>query len=171
MKNVTIRNKQNIIISDDNLYDDPTEFIQFNVANNTFGKPERIVRAKIHLYREWGEEWVFLDGAYLDEDVIETIEDNDESFVKLRADYTIEITDYKDVPKSVTRRQAKRALHQEGLLEAVETYMETAPMEIKIDWNESQEIQRDWNSLTTVASALNLTDTQIDDLFILAKNL
>lgn len=171
MKNVTIRNKQNEIISDLNLYDDTTQFIEFNVANNTFGKPERVIRQRIHTITDEGEEWIYPDGAYLQEDVLETIEGVDETFVKLKPEYTIEINDYKDVPKSVTRRQAKRALHSVGLLESIEIYMATAPMEIQIDWYESQEIQRDWNSLSTVATALNLTDTQIDDLFILAKSL
>ncbi|TGM95040.1 hypothetical protein EHR02_00105 [Leptospira levettii] len=170
MKNVTIKNKQNIIISDLNLYEDPTEFIEFNVANNTFGKPERIVRAKVQLE---DESYLFPDEVYDESDVLETIEATEqlEAMVRLKAEYTIEISDYKKVPKSVTRRQSRRALHQVGLLQAVENYMLTAPVEIRIDWEESQEIRRDWNSLPQVAEALNLTNDQIDDLFILAESL
>lgn len=173
MKNVTIKNKQNQIISDLNLYDDPTEFIQFNIANKTWGKPERIVRERIHSVEEFGEMWMYPDGAYLEEDVLETIPATEqlESMVRLKADYTIEINDYKKVPKAVTRRQAKQALLQAGLLSTVETYIASAPQNIQIDWYDSQEIQRNWSTLSTVTQALNLTEDQVDDLFILAESL
>lgn len=169
MKNVTIKNKQNQIISDLNLYEDPSEFITFNIANNTWGKPERIVREKIQIE----DSFIYPDEEYSDEDVLETIPATEqlEAMVRLKADYTIEVTDYKKVPSKVTRRQAKQALLQAGLLTAIETYMSTAPPNIQIDWYDSQEIQRDWATLSTVTQALNLTEDQVDDLFILAESL
>lgn len=169
MKNVTIKNKQNQIISDLNLYDDPTFFIEFNVGNKTWGKPERIVREKIQVE----DSFVYPDEEYSEDDVLETIPASElsESMVRIKAEYTIEINDYKRVPKAVTRRQAKQALLQAGLLTAIETYMESAPQNIRIDWYDSQEIQRNWSTLSTVTNALQLTNDQVDDLFILAETL
>lgn len=166
MKNVTIKDKQNIVISDLNLYDDPTEFIEFNIANNIWGKPERIVREKI----ETEESIIFPDEEYSEEDVLERFEGEEgkESTVKIRADYVIEINDYKKVPKSVTRRQAKQALLQVGLLSMIESYMASAPMNVQIDWYDALEIQRDWSTLSIVSQDLNLSSDQVDDLFILA---
>ncbi len=95
-------------------------------------------------------------------------EEGEESTVKIRADYVIEINDYKKVPKSVTRRQAKQALLQVGLLSTIESYMASAPMNVQIDWYDAQEIQRDWSTLSIVSQDLNLSSDQVDDLFILA---
>ncbi|TGK45522.1 hypothetical protein [Leptospira bouyouniensis] len=94
MKNVTIRNKEDSIISDLNLYDDPTEFIVFNVGNNTWGKPERLVREKILIENSYS----YLDELYDESDVIsrseEIIDGESVHFVTLRADYSISIEEY-----------------------------------------------------------------------------
>ncbi|TGL35601.1 hypothetical protein [Leptospira perdikensis] len=94
MKNVTIRNKEDLIISDLNLYEDPTEFIEFNVANNTWGRPERVVREKILIENSFS----FLDEIYDEADVIsrkeEIIDGESVNFVTLKADYTIFVVDY-----------------------------------------------------------------------------
>ncbi len=119
---------------------------------------------------------VYPDERYEDSDVIDAKTEIENevavNYVLLPADYTIEIKDYKRVPTEVTRRQARRALLQAGLLDIVENYMQTtAPRETKIDWEDSQVFRRDWNSLPIIASALGLTDEEIDNLFILAETL
>ncbi|TGN09979.1 hypothetical protein [Leptospira bandrabouensis] len=172
MKIISIKNNNGDVISPGNIKSDEEldSWINQCISTKVWGEPERIVRAKVQLE---DESFLFPDEVYDESDVLETIEATEqlEAMVRLKAEYTIEISDYKKVPKSVTRRQSRRALHQAGLLEAIENYMVTAPMEIKIDWSESQEIQRNWSSLPIVANALNLTENQIDDLFILAETL
>ena len=80
MKNVTIKNKQGQIISDQNIYKDPTEFINHIVSTNYWGKPICWVRAKIekitHLSDNPEEDAsvidiIFPDERYDESDVLE----------------------------------------------------------------------------------------------------
>ncbi|MCW7475553.1 DUF4376 domain-containing protein [Leptospira levettii] len=110
MKNIRIKNKQNQIISDLNLYEDPTEFIEFNIANNTWGKPERTVREKILIENAFS----YLDEVYDEADVISRseaiIEGESVWFVTLRADYTIYVEDYQPSIESVIQEIKFRIL-------------------------------------------------------------
>ena len=72
-------------------------------------------------------------------------------------------------PWSVTPLQAKIALHNAGLLPTIEAYMETADIPTKLAWQTASEFRRDSSMLKAIAAVLNLTDAQIDDLFIAAK--
>jgi hypothetical protein len=188
MKNIIIKNLKTNTSYDFTMQENKIEtYLSRKEPLGHFGKPERWVRAKVekvtHLSSNPDEDAsvidiVFPDDFYEESDVIDTEErpkfpesDETETWVKLKAEYTIEITDYKKVPRSVTKRQAKQALLQADLLDTIETYMETAPRTIQIDWYDSQEIRRDWDSLETIAGELNLTSEQIDDLFILAETL
>ena len=72
-------------------------------------------------------------------------------------------------PWSVTPLQAKIALHNAGLLPTIEAYMETADVPTMLAWQTASEFRRDSNMLKAIAAVLNLTDAQIDDLFIAAK--
>ena len=74
------------------------------------------------------------------------------------------------VPESVTRRQAKVALLQAGLLDEVESGIEaiTDPVTkriAKLDWSEAQEFRRDWPLLNQLAVGMGITDGQLDELF------
>lgn len=67
-----------------------------------------------------------------------------------------------------TPRQARLALLAAGLLEVVEAWMAAAPPAVRIEWEYALEIRRDWPGMTDAASALGLTDAQLDALFVAA---
>ena len=71
----------------------------------------------------------------------------------------------------VTPRQARLALKSAGLLTAVTDWVATADQETQIDWEFATEIRRDWPPIAACATALGLTDAQLDDLFALAGKL
>lgn len=89
MKKVTVKNLLGLVTNGAEL-SDPTDWIADCVANNLWGKPERWVLHK----DEFGAE------PYDDADVLEEqirpdplLIDNSKRWVKLRAEYTIEIED------------------------------------------------------------------------------
>lgn len=73
------------------------------------------------------------------------------------------------VPQVVTMRQARLALLDAGLLDAVQAAVNVAPQETKIAWEYAIELGRSDSLVTTLAASLGLTETQIDGLFILAS--
>jgi hypothetical protein len=75
------------------------------------------------------------------------------------------------VPTVVTMRQARLALHGAGLLEAVEAAVAGADKAVQIEWEFASELRRDWPTLVGLATALSLTDAQIDGLFTQAAQL
>ena len=80
------------------------------------------------------------------------------------------------VPASVTRRQAKQALLLNGLLANVQPAIDAIPdaaqrAMIQIEWDDSQEFERDRPALIALGSALGLTGVQLDSLFIEAAQL
>ena len=74
---------------------------------------------------------------------------------------------------SVTRFQARAALHLAGLLEAVETLMQdpNTDMIARLAWQDAQTFKRQSPTVLAMAAVLNLTDAQIDDLFITAAGI
>lgn len=80
----------------------------------------------------------------------------------------------KIVPPQITRRQAKQELLLAGLHHKVDEVIDgiSDPIEkemMKLYWNESEVFERDHPSLLLIASELNLSDEEIDDLFIKAS--
>jgi hypothetical protein len=76
------------------------------------------------------------------------------------------------VPSVITMRQARLALLGSNLLAAVTTAITSGTDEaLKIEWEYSTECKRDWQSLITMATALGMTDLQLDELFILGATL
>jgi len=79
------------------------------------------------------------------------------------------------IPKSVTMRQARLALLENGLLDTVQQAI--ANMQgvegdkARIEWEFSSAVERDKQLVLSLTSALNLTETQLDALFILANTL
>lgn len=74
------------------------------------------------------------------------------------------------VPEVVTRRQAKVALLQAGLLDDVEAAIAAIPDETErriaqVDWADAQEVRRDWPLLVQMAAQIGLTPEQVDNLF------
>jgi hypothetical protein len=73
-------------------------------------------------------------------------------------------------PQSVTRLQARVALHHAGLLSQIEAIISdpgTDPVTV-IAWQDAQTFNRTSPTLAALASALNLTSADLDALFIAA---
>lgn len=77
------------------------------------------------------------------------------------------------VPQVVSRFQARAALYQSGLLDAVNTIMqsEQTPMLAKLAWQDAQEFRRDSALVRGVGQLLSLDDTALDNLFRLAATI
>ena len=75
------------------------------------------------------------------------------------------------VPSEVSMRQAQLALLQAGILDTVEEVVAQADRSVQIDWQKGHVVRRDWSALATVQALLNMTDRQMDELFILADSL
>jgi len=79
------------------------------------------------------------------------------------------------VPQSVTMRQARLALHAAGLLTSVDAAIaamdEPDKTAASITWEFAQTVDRGFGMVPQLASALGMSDTQIDDLFIAAAQL
>lgn len=86
-----------------------------------------------------------------------------------------ELPDAPGVPQIVTMRQARLALLQSGLLPQVAAAIAalTSPTKeaVQIEWEYSQTVERNRPFVLTLGAALNLTSTQLDQLFILANTL
>lgn len=72
---------------------------------------------------------------------------------------------------AITRRQARLTLLSAGLLDVVEAYMsrEDTPRAVVIEYEDATQWHRDSALVTGVATALGLTDEQVDDLFAQAR--
>lgn len=76
-------------------------------------------------------------------------------------------------PQTVTRFQARAALHLAGLLTTVESLM-TDPqtdMLARLAWQDAQEFRRQSPTVLSMAGALGLTDEQLDALFTTAAGI
>ena len=71
------------------------------------------------------------------------------------------------VPKVITMRQARLALLNAELLATVESAIANGTDEaMKIEWEYATEVRRDWDSLITMATALGMSELDLDNLFI-----
>lgn len=74
--------------------------------------------------------------------------------------------------EAVTMRQARKALLELGLLEAVEVAIDALPeptrTEAKIEWEYSSEVQRHNGFVSNLAPLLGLSEADLDNLFALA---
>jgi hypothetical protein len=75
------------------------------------------------------------------------------------------------VPRSVTRRQARLALLNAGLLDAVEAAIAKASPTVQITYEDATEWWRDDPLIAEVAQSLGLTTEQVDNLFLEASRL
>jgi len=79
------------------------------------------------------------------------------------------------VPRSVSRRQARLALLDAGLLASAEAAIVAMPSPLreraKIDWDDAQTFDRDNPLLAQMAAALDLDDAALDALFVAAAAL
>lgn len=73
------------------------------------------------------------------------------------------------IPRIVTPLQARVALNHFGLLQNVETAVAAHPdATVRIAWEYATEINRDSALLIALASALGITEAQLDDIFTFA---
>jgi hypothetical protein len=72
------------------------------------------------------------------------------------------------VPVEITMRQAVLALREAGYLAAVETWVANLDGELEIYWNRSLTIKRDHAFVSAAQAELELTDEEMDQLFMLA---
>jgi hypothetical protein len=75
------------------------------------------------------------------------------------------------VPTRVTMRQARLALLGAGLLDAVTTAVGKADKAAQIEWEYAGFVERNAGLVPAMASALGMTDEQIDALFVAAAAL
>jgi hypothetical protein len=75
------------------------------------------------------------------------------------------------VPHRVTRRQARLALLNAGLLDAVEAAIANAPPAVRITYEDATEWWRDDPLIASLSASLGLTTEQVDDLFLQASRL
>ena len=77
------------------------------------------------------------------------------------------------VPTTVTRFQALAVLAAGGYLDTVRTYINTLDVNNiqRLAWENATDWERTSPTLNALAAMLNLTDTQVDDLFIAASNI
>lgn len=77
------------------------------------------------------------------------------------------------VPQSVTRFQARAALHLAGLLPQVEALMSDPATDppARIAWQDAQEFRRQSPTVLAMAQALGLSEQQLDQLFTTAASL
>lgn len=79
------------------------------------------------------------------------------------------------VPQTVTMRQARLALHAAGLLAGVTAAIngmeEPAKTAAQIEWEYASAVERNAGLVPAMATALGMTERQIDDLFVAAAAL
>ena len=84
------------------------------------------------------------------------------------------VTPINPVPQSVSMRQARLALLQIGKLQQINSAITSLPSpqkeEAEIEWQYANEVNRYIGLVSLLAPALGLSETDIDDLFILAAS-
>lgn len=83
------------------------------------------------------------------------------------ATYPVEPIPPVPAPATVTRFQARAALHNAGLLGQVETLMADPGTDriAKLAWSDALEFKRNSPTVSAMAATLGLTGAQLDDLF------
>lgn len=91
------------------------------------------------------------------------------------APYVVPPAQPPQIPQSVTMRQARLALLGAGLLSGVEAAITTLPEPQKsaalIEWEYAALVQRSSGLVPMMGTALGLTESQLDDLFVAAAAL
>ena len=72
------------------------------------------------------------------------------------------------IPQRVEMAQARLALLESGYLSAVETAMASMPKSAQIEWEFRSHVARQSSLVSAMQSLLQLTDQQVDELFVLA---
>jgi hypothetical protein len=83
----------------------------------------------------------------------------------------IHYTPASEVPTVVTMRQARLALLQEGLLAIVDVEIAQGEKADQISWEYATEVSRYDPMVKNLGVALNLSEEQLDELFLLAATI
>lgn len=83
----------------------------------------------------------------------------------------VEYTFQPIIPTTVSMRQARLALLQSNLLDTVNAAINQGGEADKITWEYATEVSRSDALVSNMAIALNLSETDLDNLFILASSL
>lgn len=75
------------------------------------------------------------------------------------------------IPASVTPLQARRALRLQGMLATVEALIAAGPVEDQDTWEYMVDCPRSDPLINKYAEQINLTDAQVDSLYVLAATL
>lgn len=77
------------------------------------------------------------------------------------------------IPQSVSRFQARAALHLAGLLDEVEAMMAApgTPALARLAWQDAQEFRRTSPTVLSLSANLGLTEAQLDALFTTAAGI
>lgn len=93
---------------------------------------------------------------------------------ELDADDVITEVYVKTIPDCVTMRQARRALLDSGKYLLVDEIISQLPeplkTQVKIDWEYAQVIYRNSPTVKILQDGLKLSDSDLDELFIMASN-
>lgn len=84
---------------------------------------------------------------------------------------TVIPTPPKEVPASITKVQAMRAMKQNGTLWTDFNTILASNIDAKDEWDLALELQRNHPLITTLGVILGLTDLKLDELFILGGEL
>ena len=145
-------------------------------ARAIFARLEEIDRASVRPARAVASGY----GTPDDEAAIRALE---EEAIALRAELRAYLPPYPEptappaviVPQRITARQAQLALLNAGLLDDVEAIIEALPAnvrsQVRIEWDRATHVERGSTVTQMVATALGLTGTQVDDLFVAAAGL
>lgn len=145
-------------------------------ARAIFARLEEIDRASVRPARAVASGY----GTPDDEAAIRALE---EEAIALRAELRAYLPPYPAptaqpaviVPQRITARQARLALLNAGLLDDVEATIEALPAnvraQVRIEWDSATHVERGSTVTQMVATALGLTATQVDALFVAAAGL
>jgi hypothetical protein len=75
------------------------------------------------------------------------------------------------VPQSVTPLQARKALIAAGILGTVETWIQDQSEDVRVAWEYASIVERDDPVIAAAATALDMTDAEVDALFIAAAQI
>lgn len=75
------------------------------------------------------------------------------------------------IPKSVTMRQARLALLAAGKLDAVNAAIRSVGVVAQVEWEYATEVRRDWPLVAEIGAGLEMTDADLDQLFVVAAAL
>jgi len=133
------------------------------------GELERVQRDGIeedalgNTVQKWKVEPMFSEYTN-DEDVLVTKAEQEADYIQKK---------FKDtVPTVITMRQARLALLDAGLLPTVDAAIANGTDEaLKIEWEYATECKREWESLVAMATALGMSELDLDNLFIAGSTL